>query len=238
MSEGPIRYEKKGDIAWIYMEDGKANALNQTSLQGLLDGLNRAMEEEALAVVLKGVGKCFSAGLDLKTLPTLSREDLRETLRTLYVFVRRLTIFERPVVAAVTGHAVAGGAVILLGCDYCVGANDGIKVGLNEVAISISMPTFLLELARGRLDTSRLFTSVLHGRIVGPQEAVQIGYLHEICTKEDVDKRAEDMAETLSVLPNPAYHVTKQRLRDSFLEQGEEDFMLELESFFNSLASS
>lgn len=198
------------DIAHLHFDDGKANVLNSVSLAALEQALEEA--KGAKAVVLSGREGTFSGGLDLRTLPTLPPQEFRATLGQFTGLCRTLLTFPRPVVAAVTGHAIAGGTVILLCCDHRIGESGDFKIGLSEVPLGMPLPTFVLRLAEHSVSKRHLIEAALHGRLYPPSEAEKMGYLQSVVESGHAISRAHQVAANLGALPNPAYLLTKNRL--------------------------
>jgi enoyl-CoA hydratase len=215
-----VTYENKDGIGWIHMDDGKVNAVNGPLLDQLNTALDQAEGDEVSAVVLAGRLGYFSAGLDLKTLPTLEPAELRRVLLLFGTTTIRLASFPRPIVALSAGHTLAAGAVLLLCADYKIGCEGPFHYGLNEVTISIAMPTMVCELARHVLDPRWYHRSIGHGERYTPEQALQAGYLDELRPPQEVVRAAEEVAARLAALPDPAYRTTKLRLRRPIIEAG------------------
>jgi enoyl-CoA hydratase len=204
-------YQLEGSTALIQMDDGKANALSEAMLGELGEALARA-EKEASSVVLAGRPERFCAGFDLKAM--MSGPEAAKTLvRAGAGLLMRLYGSPLPVVAACTGHAIAAGALVLLTADARVGASGSYRIGLNEVAIGLTMPILAMELARDRVATEHLTRATLQAQIYGPEEAARVGYLDEVVPAGDVLARAKAEAARLGGLPRTAFHATKRRLR-------------------------
>lgn len=206
-----VRYEVRDAVALITLDDGKANAVSPALVQQLNGALDRA-EGEAQAVVLSGRAGRFSAGFDLSVM-TGGMDGMRALVQSGAEVALRMYGFPRPVVIACTGHALAAGAVFLCSADLRVGAAGPFKIGLNEVAIQLPLPTFAMELARARL-TPRWFTrSVTQAHIFDPAGACEAGYLDEVVAAEAVLETALQRAAQLAKLPDPAFRLTKGRER-------------------------
>jgi enoyl-CoA hydratase/carnithine racemase len=206
-----VQYQLEGSVALVRMDDGKANALSEAMLAQLDEALTRA-EKEATALVLAGRAERFCAGFDLRMM--MASPDAAKTLvRAGAALLMRVYGTPLPVVAACTGHALAAGALLLLASDLRIGAGGAYRIGLNEVAIGLPVPTLAMELARDRIAPDRLTAATLHGRICGPEEAVQVGFLDEVTPAAEVLARATAQAQGLGALSRLAYQGTKQRLR-------------------------
>lgn len=204
-------YQLEGTTALVQMDDGKANALSEAMISELVEALTRA-EKEATAVVLAGRPDRFCAGFDLRVMMS-SPEAATGLLRRGADLLMRLYGSPLPIVAACTGHALAGGALVLLTTDVRIGAAGAFRIGLNEVSIGLPVPVLAMELARDRIAATELGRATLRAQIYGPDEAARVGYLDEVVPAADVVARAKEEAARLGAFSRLAYHGTKQRLR-------------------------
>jgi len=210
MSDSLASYAQVGDVALVTMDDGKANALSHAMLDTLDEHLDRAAKE-AKAVVLAGREGRFCAGFDLKTMMA-GPEAVTSILTKGGELMLRLYTFPLPVVAACTGHALAGGALMLLCCDLRLGVPGAFKLGLNETQIGLPLPLLGRELARDRLSRRHLMQATLMARIYDPKTACDAGYLDEVVTGELLDA-AVKRAQTLGSLSRAAFAATKVAMR-------------------------
>ncbi len=204
-------YTLEGTTAIVQMDDGKANALSDAMIAELGEALTRA-EKEATAFVLAGRPDRFCAGFDLRVMMS-SPDAAKALLRAGGDLLMRLYGSPLPVVAACTGHALAGGALVLLTADVRVGAAGSFRIGLNETSIGIPVPVLGIELARDRLVPTELGRATLGAQIYGPEDAARAGYLDEVAAASEVLARAKEHAARLGALSRMAYHATKKRLR-------------------------
>jgi len=211
MSENPIGYQLEGTVATLRFDDGKANAVSHSAVDGLNAGLDRA-EKEAAAVLLVGRPGRFSAGFDLSTMKE-GPDAVRSLVSRGAQLLLRLYESPLPIVMACSGHALAMGAVLLLGSDYRIGVAGDFKIGLNEVAIRMTLPHFAVEIARDRLSKRHLQRAVIQAEIYTPEGAVDAGYLDRIVPAERLAEEAMAEAERLAALPRRAFSETKQRIR-------------------------
>lgn len=230
-----LTVEKREGIGTIAFDDGKANAIQDELLAQLDVALETCERDPDLhAVVLSGRDGFFSAGLDLKLLPSLSDAELRVTLKHLAETTYRLFTFPKPVVAAITGHAVAGGAVFALCADVRVAAEGTYRIGLSEVAIGVPLPSFILNVAREVLPAAALTPVCLHGTLVGPEDAFRTGIVQEVGPLPEVRERAAAQARRLGQLKQAAYLSTKRRIRGPSAEAGRRAFDHEIDEFMNA----
>ncbi len=207
-----VECKLQSNYTLISMDDGKANALGFDMLAQLGAALDQA-EQAAKVVVIAGRPGKFSAGFDLSVM-SQGGDGMVQLLRAGAQLSRRLLNFPAPVVLAVSGHALAMGALVLLSADYRVGVHGTYKIGLNEVAIGMTLPYFAVELARARLATTHLGPAVDLARIYDAAGAVEAGYLDEAVSEEDLLARATDLAAQFSTLNMEAHRQTKARTRE------------------------
>jgi enoyl-CoA hydratase len=229
MSENPIGYQLEGTVAALRFDDGKANALSELAIDGLNAALDRA-EKDAGAVLLMGRPGRFSAGFDLSTMKA-GPDAVRTLVSAGAELLLRLYEAPLPIVMACSGHALAMGAVLLLGSDFRIGVAGDFKIGLNEVSIRMTLPLFAVEIARDRLSRRYFQRSVVQAEIYGPEGAVDAGYLDRIVPAERLAEEAMAEAERLAGLPRRAFSETKQRVRGASAERIRRSLVEELGSW-------
>jgi enoyl-CoA hydratase len=213
-----VRYTLQDRVALLTLDDGKANALSPQTIAALQTALDRAERDAAAAILLVGRPGRFSAGFDLNVM-TGDLAGVRALVTSGAELLLRLYLYERPLIAACTGHALAAGALVLLAADLRIGANGQFRIGLNEVALQLTLPVFAVELARDRLAT-RLFTAaVTQARIFDPEQACDAGFLDLLAAPEELVDTALAHAQRLAALPDPAFGRTKLRERGATVER-------------------
>ncbi len=216
MADAIVHYTLTGKTALVAMDDGKANALSMPMLDELDLALTRA-EAEATAVVLTGRPERFCAGFDLRVMMS-SPDAAIALLRRGAEILLRLFALPLPLVVAATGHALAGGALVVLTGDVRIGVDGPYKLGLNEVAIGLPVPLLAMELARARLTPTELTRATLGAHIYTPAGGVAAGYLDRVTSADALAAEALAEAARLGALPRHAYAATKQRLRGATIE--------------------
>lgn len=211
MESSIVQYAQEGSVAVITMDDGKANALSPTMLEAISGAFDKA-EKDAKAVVLAGRAGRFCAGFDLKIMMTGPDAAMSMIMQGGELFLR-LYEFPKPIVMAVTGHALAGGVLLAATGDLRIGARGDFKLGLNEVQNSMPVPVLAHELARDRLTARELLPAVAHAKIYDPESAVEAGWLDEVADGEQLASTALERAKALGQLPGFAYATTKKSLR-------------------------
>ncbi len=206
-----VRFSIEDGVATLLMDDGKANALSDAMMAGLFAALTRA-EAEATALVLAGRPDRFCAGFDLKVMMS-GKDAATAMLRMGSDLLMRLYGSPIPIVAACTGHALAGGALVLCTADVRLGIEGPYKIGLNEVAIGLPVPILAMELARDRLAPQEFTRGTLFAQIYDPVGAIKAGYLDALAERDELLGKAQAEAKRLGALSRMAYSASKERMR-------------------------
>lgn len=189
------------------------NALSSDHMQRILTALGDAGGRPLL---LRGDAQAFSAGLNLKEVASLDVPAMTRFLRLLDTLMEALYTYAGPSVACVEGHAIAGGCVLALCCDWRVAAaRPELRIGLNEVAIGLEFPPKILALARDRVPRRALERVLLEGGLHDPHTACALGLVDEVAA--DPAAAAHAALARLAAVPRPTYVATKRALRDGVL---------------------
>ncbi|WP_152208200.1 crotonase/enoyl-CoA hydratase family protein [Marinobacter changyiensis] len=210
-----VNYQLSDGIATIVISNGKANALNHEVFDALNQALDRAEEDKAV-VILTGQPGIFSGGYDLKEMQKGPKE-ASALVSTGSRLTRRLAAFPLPVIGACSGHAIAKGAFILLSVDHRIGIEGSFKLGLNEVAIGMTMHHAGIEIARHRLAPAHFYRSVINAEIYSPEGAVEAGFLDEVVAPEHLMARANELAQQFRKLNMRAHRQTKLKAKAEYL---------------------
>jgi enoyl-CoA hydratase len=209
---------RDGGVLVCHIDDGKANALSREIISDVSAAIDDAESDESItSLVIHGREGKFSGGFDLNVMRSGDLAALSTLVCDGGELVRRLYGARIPVVAACTGHAVAAGALILLGCDVRIGADVDCKIGLNEVAIGMVLPDWAFTIATARLSKRHLQRSVATARLTNASDAVDIGYLDEVVAADAVLDTAVGRAAEMAVLDPRAYAGTIKKLRGDVL---------------------
>ncbi len=224
-----IRYEASDSIAQITLDDGKVNAMTLAFFEGLNAALDRAERERPGALVLAGREGVYSAGLNLKVLPTLPPDQLKTTLVAFGRTMLRVFTFPIPTVAAITGHAIAGGAMLAFACDLRFMAEGPFRLHLNEVAIGLALPTWAIVLAESAVPPRRQVEAILHARAYTPDEALERNIIHGVVRPAGLLlDEARSAAAPLAALDQRAYATSKTRYRAMVVKWATEQLELEI----------
>ena len=219
--------EVKDGCAVVYMNTNKVNVQNErffADLHGAFDRLERDFSE--LPVVLTGQGDVFSAGIDFQYSFEIFGSGSPDTIREWYRAYRetnlRIFKYPRPTVAAVNGHAIAGGLITALDCDFRIAARKPTKFGLNEVPIGIPMPAAYVEIIKYALGDQVGALTTLRGKLYDLEEATRLGFFHEVVESEQLLATAIAYARCITPDCNTAYAMSKKALQDGVLRQIDE----------------
>jgi enoyl-CoA hydratase/carnithine racemase len=204
VAEAWVKQIEHGDVRELRMNRPPVNAFTGEFLGQLRAAIERATQEEMKGIVLSGLSGRFSAGFDLPFLLSLDRTEIAKTWQELYGLIRTIAASPIPIVAAMTGHAIAGGTVIAMFCDQRVMAAGDYKIGLNEVQVGIHLPPIVLGCLK-RLVGSRVaeYLAVM-GPLLSPEKALEFGLVDELHEPDSVVNRAVEWCQRVVALPEAA----------------------------------
>lgn len=214
-----IDIETRGDIAIVRMQHGKASALDMEFCQTIIDTLDSLAAGPARAVVLTGSGNIFSAGVDLLRLQSGGTAYIQRFVALVSRLVHALFEFPRPLIAAINGHAVAGGCVMACAADYRIMERGNGRIGVPELQVGLPFPTAALEMVRFVVPADQLSRIVYEGAVSLPEEALRRGLVDALCDAGELSTRALEVAERFAALPPAAFALTKRQLHAPVLER-------------------
>jgi enoyl-CoA hydratase len=209
--------EQVGAVAVVRMRAGRANALARPLLEAIVGAFQRVDASGARAVVIIGEANAFSAGLALPDLIALDRPAMTEAIGLFETAMRTVLACPLPTVAAINGHAIAGGCVLALMCDARIAAAGGSRIGLNEAQLGIGLPAIVVEPLRHRVSPSSLVRVALDGTLFSPDDAQRAGLVDEVVSPDRLEPRAVERAKELAKHP-AAYAQIKRALLRPILE--------------------
>lgn len=191
--------------------------------QEFLDSLRELIDEfeasPCRAGVITGYEKFFSAGLALPVLYGLERDDLRRFMLHFTTVMLQVFMTPKPLIAAINGHAIAGGCVLALQCDYRVMAEGDFKIGLNEVQIGLGLPAVVLETLTPQVPQNSLLPIAMEGRLFNPEEAFEVGLVHDVVPPTELMETALERANELAANPSSGVAQVKRSLRAPIVEK-------------------
>jgi enoyl-CoA hydratase len=219
MTSDMIDVIRRGPVALVTLRRPPANALNiELTEEIALVFQNLGRDDEVKSVVLTGHGKSFCAGVDLKVVPTFDWEGQRRMVRALNHAFHSLYACPLPVVGAINGHAIAGGLVLALCCDWRVASKSPFLAGLTEVKVGVPYPVAAMEVARHELRADVARQLVLFGQNMASSAAVENAVFDEAVDAGELLEHALAKAEEFAALPRVAFARTKRQLRCGAIE--------------------
>ncbi len=213
-----IDIERLEEIAILRMNRGKANAFDIELLAAVRDALTSLLASDARAAVLTGTGRAFGAGVDLAAIAAGGPAYIRRFLPLLSEVIELAVTFPKPLIAAVNGHAIAGGAIVMMACDQRLLTRDSARVGLTEIQVGVRFPAWALEIARFTTPPQHFSTLIERGLTYLPQEALERGLVDELVDADQLLPRACQVAVEMGRIPAKTFAVTKLAVRRPMIE--------------------
>src|SRR5216684_3183560 len=193
-------------ILTLRLSHGKASALDLE----LCTALTKAFEEAAAnddvgAVILTGTGSIFCAGVDLPRMINAGGDYIQEFVAALDAALRAVFVFPKPVVAAVNGHAIAGGAILAFACDHRL--MSGGRIGVPEMLVGVPFPAMALAIVQFAIPRQHLQPMIYFGRTIEAEAAKNIGIIDETPAAADLLERAHAIAQTMAAIPRDAFRL-------------------------------
>lgn len=192
----PWVIQTENGIKTVTMADPGPNAMDLEFLSRLLREIQPDADTDGL--ILTGNGRFFSAGLDIVRLQNAPRGRIKRVITQLNTLLAKIMTISGPVIAIVNGHAVGGGCLLALSCDYRVGVRGNYKMGINEFDLGVPLPPAGLLALRKELSTEQESELTSPGRVYSPEEALAMGFLDELTMKEMAQPKAHQIARRLS----------------------------------------
>lgn len=216
-----LKIIKKDGYAIIQLNRGKVNAINFQMVKELIKTFQSFKEEDSIrGVILTGQPHFFTAGLDVIELYDYDKETIKEFMVAFGELYLVLAKFPKPLIAAITGHAPAGGTVFAITCDYRVMADSGkYTIGLNEILVNIGLSKDIIKGYAFWLGEGAAARHLLKGTLMNATEAQAVGFVEEICRLEAVLDRAEQQMKRYLQAEPQIFQSIKSKVRKSWLSQ-------------------
>ncbi len=214
-----IELRTDGDIAILTMRHGKANALDSEFCEALAARFVDLRNAEAKAVVLTAQGRIFSAGVDLKRLSAGGADYVRAFLPSLHKLYDAVFFYPKPVVMAINGHTMAGGAVLAACGDRRIMAREAGRIGVTEMLVGVPFPALAFEVVRFAVPPRHLAEFTLTGATYPTDAALTKGWIDEVVAPADLMTRALEAANFYASLSPLAFAQTKSQIRQSVSER-------------------
>jgi enoyl-CoA hydratase len=209
-----IELSHRGRIAVVKMVHGKANALDIEFCEALAAQFDALRGSDTKAVILTGQGQMFSAGVNLIRLSEGGADYVRRFLPALHRLYYMVFFFPKPVVAAINGHAIAGGCVLQCCADKRIAVAGGGRIGVTELLVGVPFPPLAFEIMRFASPPRYLADGMFSGTTFTPDVGLIRGLVDELVDgPAALFDRAVAAAEALAALSPAAFAQTKQQVR-------------------------
>lgn len=211
------------NICYIQLDRGKSNAMHLEMIAEISATFKSLKEDPSVfAVILQGKEGFFTSGLDLITLFQYDESQMRLFWDNFIQLVEELVSFPKPFISAVTGHSPAGGCVLALCSDYRVMASGEYIIGLNEVPVGIIVPSSIFELYSFWIGSGNASRFLLEGKLLNPQEALNVGLIDEVVTFDRIQTTAARKAKHYLQFEPNAWQASKLNIRKNLIQQVQE----------------
>ena len=212
-----IELTEQDGVAVMRLDDGKANTMSLEFCEAVTARF--ADLSSSRAVVLTGTGHIFSAGVDLLRLSEGGAPYVHKFLPALCAMFAAVFSHAAPVVAAINGHAIAGGCVLACAADRRLMARDGGRIGVTELLVGVPFPPVAMEIMRDATTPQLFAEAILSGATFTPVEALARGWVHEVVEPQALLERAVEAANALAALPPKAFALSKRQIRQPALQR-------------------
>ena len=206
-------------VSMLRLRHGRANALDVELCQALMTFFEKAGRGPARSVIITAEGGIFSAGVDLRRVLDGEAPYVRHLLPALHEMCETVFSFPHPLIAAINGHAFAGGCILACMADHRVMAKGSGRIGVPELLVGVPFPPAPLEVMRFVLPSQLLSRVMIGGATYDAEEAREFGLLDEIAAPEELLDRAVAAAQRLGAIHPATFSLTKAQLRAPALER-------------------
>jgi enoyl-CoA hydratase len=206
-------------IRTLKLAHGKVSAIDVELGEAFLKEMEDARDPSVKAVILTGSGSSFSAGVDLFRVLKDGPEYGRRFLSVLDNLLGAALTLPKPMIAAINGHAIAGGCILAATCDHRIMTEGTARIGIPELAVGVPFPALPLQIMSARVADGGLRDLVFTGRTVLIDEAKALGLIDEKCPSGMLMDRAMEVALRLTAIPPGAFALTKQAFYTPILER-------------------
>jgi enoyl-CoA hydratase len=215
-----IERKDEGPVAVLSIAHGAVNVMDLELLAAVTETFTQLADDPARAVVLTGAGRAFSAGVDLSRILAGGQDYIAEFMPALSEALMAVFTFDRPVVAAVNGHAIAGGAVLALAADNRVMTSGKGAIGTPEALVGVAFPRAALDIVVYAVGERVAQKMIVGAENYAPEQALGLGIVDELAEPESVVSRAIELATGMAErIPADAFAHTKLQLRRHIIER-------------------
>lgn len=213
-----LKLTQKENYSILTFDRGKSNPMNLQMFVEMIAVLKSLKNDEnSKALVISGKENFYSSGLDLPEIMTYDKDKTRLFWKTFMELVIELVAFPKPLVAAITGHAPAGGCIVAIACDYRIMGGGNFKIGLNEIPVGITVPRHIFELYAFWLGKHRAYQFLMEGKLMNPQQASDAGLIDVVVPVEQVLETAERKVAHYLKFDQKTWSASKLNLRTDII---------------------
>ena len=213
-----VKLSFRENMAVVEMNRPKAHALNQHLVNDLRAAFVHLRDSKNIdGVILTASGTIFCAGLDVVELYGYNETEMDHFWQEFSRLLHDMVSLPKPLIAAINGHAPAGGCVLAMCCDYRFMAEGQGRIGLNEVPVGIVIPSPIVELARHVVGDTRASDMIFHGALLFAEQAGAFGLVHATVPAEQLLERAQEKLLSWLALPQEPWRKAKATLRAPLL---------------------
>lgn len=227
-----VKLEDKENLTIVRLDNGVTNAISPALTEELSKVIS-SVKKDSAGMVLAGGDKFYSMGFDLPRLLLLDRSGMTEFFYFFNQVVFEILTIPIPTAAAIKAHAIAGGTILLLACDYRVAASGKVLMGLNEVKLGVPAP-YLPDLTLRSIAGDVIASEMLyHGEFVDSSDAQSKGIIHSTVSKSDVEDKALEWVAGIAKLPSKAFQAAKANRVEAIAARYENSFREKNEKFLD-----
>jgi enoyl-CoA hydratase len=208
-----IERSDQDNVATLRLAHGKASAFDLELMEALTTQLQSLRSSATRALIITGTGNIFSAGVDLFRLTRDGPDYVQRFVPALTVMLEELFHLPLPVVAAVNGHAIAGGCILNAAADYRIMASGNGRIGVPELLVGVPFPAIALEIVRFSVPREHVEELVYTGKTILPDEALAKGLVDEVVAPDALLGRAMTLARQFAAIPPDSFRTVKNQLR-------------------------
>ncbi|HEX7283425.1 MAG TPA: enoyl-CoA hydratase/isomerase family protein [Vicinamibacterales bacterium] len=205
-----IERDDRDGIRILRLAHGKVSAMDIELGEAFMREMDDAAASPIKAVIVTGTGSSFSAGVDLYRVVKDGPEYGKRFLPVLDALLKAALTLPKPVIAAVNGHAIAGGCILAACCDHRIMIDGNGRIGIPELAVGVPFPALPLQIMAARVSDGALRDLVFSGRTVQVDEAKALGLIDEKCPAGMLIDRAMEVAAKMAAIPAGAFALTKE----------------------------
>jgi enoyl-CoA hydratase/carnithine racemase len=221
-------------LATLTLVRDKVHALNEASLDHLLERFEELRRDDSVRVVVfTGEGSFFSFGLDVPSIYDYTEDECARFLGKFTRLYAEIYAFPKPVIAAINGHAIAGGCMLANACDYRIMVSGKAKISLNEVTFGSSIFAGSVEILRELVGTRNAETVALTGRMFSAEEAHALGLVDRVVASEELATAVGEVVDDYLQKDLRAYAEIKHLLREPVLERIHQREQQSIQRFIN-----